>query len=633
MLALLVGVLALPFAMRSEQGSGDRPANERTLIVVTPHVQQIQVEFAEGFRRWHTHHYPDEPPVGVDFRHPGGTSEIIKQLQAEFGAAIKSGRIDPKTGRADPGTISFDLMFGGGTYDHGRLAEGVSVAVEGEPVTVPMSVPAGFDRDQLAAWFGVGEGGEVRDSIGGGRLFHPDQHWIGTALSGFGIVYNRRLLDELGRGEPTSVEDMIDPELMGWVALCDPRQSGSITTNFDSILNNYGWARGWHILRALSANTRYFTDRSTKPPIDVAQGEAALGLAIDFYGRAQAQAVMRPGETPRTSRVGYIDPPAKVFIDADPISILRGGPHPRLARRFIRFVNSELGQSLWQFHARSSPASEENPVWLDGEPMGPRGHALRRMPVRRSMYARHADHFVDRVDPYAAASGVAYRGWRSSIKPMMASFGIDPRTEIRQAWRAIARLRQRNPEGAAALDEAVRRFDLLADAEFRRASEAGGPQSDRAPADSSDRESWAWARFYERGVVGGYEWAEASAIPRAWPDELARAHAALVAARERAPRIFACERIFYRMPRGEEVERLWNELFPEARDAGGELARPEAAFQNFTPATYRAIRGTWREESVAVRLRIIYTRLFKDNYREVVALAEADSLAARSSDP
>ena len=47
----------------------------------------------------------------------------------------------------------------------------------------------------------------------------------------------------------------------------------------------------------LAANARYFTDSSQKPPIDVAQGDCAAGICIDFYGRAQAEAVTIDDDT------------------------------------------------------------------------------------------------------------------------------------------------------------------------------------------------------------------------------------------------------------------------------------------------------------------------------------------------
>src|SRR5690606_21922861 len=117
---------------------------------------------------------------------------------------------------------------------------------------------------------------------------------------------------------------------------------------------------------------------STRPPIDVSQGDAVAGLAIDFYGRGQAQEVMASGETAETSRVGYVDPEGAVYIDADPVSILRGGPNPELARAFVEFLLTDEAQALWQMRATAGAdaAESDTPAGVNGAPMGPRAYEL-----------------------------------------------------------------------------------------------------------------------------------------------------------------------------------------------------------------------------------------------------------------
>src|SRR3954468_15868312 len=281
-------VLGVPFALRpasEREASGkDAPA----LIVITPHVQQIRREFVGAFARWHLAKYGER--VAVDWRTPGGTSEIVKQLEAQYTAAAKEGAFDlsdPKNPRCAAGTIGVDVAMGGGSFDHTRLKNGVTATLgggigsESRPTRIPMSEPAGFSKEQLEAWYG-------ENSIGGQRLYDPEQYWLGTALSSFGIVFNREVLGRLGLPEPRRFEDLAEFRYFGWVALADPRQSGSVATTFEAILNGYGWDRGWAILREMCANSRYYTNSSTKPPIDISAGEAAAGLAIDFYGRSQA---------------------------------------------------------------------------------------------------------------------------------------------------------------------------------------------------------------------------------------------------------------------------------------------------------------------------------------------------------
>ncbi|QYU67954.1 ABC transporter substrate-binding protein [Leptolyngbya sp. 15MV] len=287
--AALAIILGVPFALRPQASRDESQRDAVRLIIVTPHIEQIRFEFAAGFDRWHRRVHGR--PAVIDWRTPGGTSEIIKLLQAQYTAAIKRGVVDhrdPRNVVVPAGAIGFDLMFGGGSFDHTRLKLGdgveavnaVSADLHGPPhvFRVPMSVPAGFTQEFLDRVFG-------ENRIGNQPLYDPEQFWIGTALSSFGIVYNRDALAKLGVPEPDSFEDLTDPRLAGGVALADPRQSGSVTTTLDSILNNYGWERGWRILREMAANTRYFTNSAPKPPLDISAGEAAAGLAIDFYGR------------------------------------------------------------------------------------------------------------------------------------------------------------------------------------------------------------------------------------------------------------------------------------------------------------------------------------------------------------
>jgi ABC-type Fe3+ transport system substrate-binding protein len=442
---LLVALLALPWAVRP-RGSGDAPAGGPTLVIITPHTEQIRFEFERAFSAWHEANFGQ--PAAIDWRAPGGTSEIRRLLVDQYQAAIRNGEYELVDGEVviEPGRMGFDLLFGGGSYEHDQIRDGFIATIGGQEVRVPISVPAGFGQAQLDEWFG-------ENSIGSQKLYDPGQYWLGTALSGFGIIFNKDLYAEAGMRTPTAFEDLTDPRLMGLVALADPRQSGSITTTFDSILNKYGWDDGWTMLREMSANTRYFTSAATKPPLDIAAGEAMAGLAIDFYGRTQAQAVTPPGAPPEASRVGYVDPVGATYIDADPISILRGGPHPELSRRFVEFCMSEQAQSLWQFPA--------DPEQTGPPPTGPVRYELRRAPVRRVMYEKHAGRFVDDLDPFAAAADVESRGWRSAIPVMMGAFGVDSDDELHEAWAALWRLRGlvgSDPKWAPVLAEAEAAF-------------------------------------------------------------------------------------------------------------------------------------------------------------------------------
>jgi ABC-type Fe3+ transport system substrate-binding protein len=554
-------ILGVPFALTLGGDKETAPANAERLIVISPHVPQIRTEFGRAFSEWHLREHGT--PAVVDFRTPGGTSEIRKQLEAMFSSAVKNlvdrGLLDPSIpddALLPPGSVEYDIFFGGGSFDHGQTANPMSIAVrtpdgQNAVVRIRQSAPAGFTQAELDAIFG-------ENRIGPQKLYDPDQRWIGTALSSFGIVFNREVLARLGLPEPAGFHSLTDPRLIGWVALADPRQSGSVTTTFDSILGNQGWEQGWRTLRGMCGTTRYFTNSSTKPPIDVSMGEAAAGLAIDFYGRGQAQVI---AETGGGDRVGYTDPAGAVYVDADPVSLLNGAPNPELAKRFIRFCLTDEAQALWQFRA----GDPTNPSGPDGRPMGPRDHELRRMPVRRAMFERYFEHFTDQVNPFEIVSDVQNPGWRTGVQVMMGAFGVDLAEECRAAYTALERGRQSGKFTPAEIAELEERFYAFPETRIESLTALPGfaQLSDEAKSLIESR-GWKWSS----DVLA---WSRGNNPP---PPDSAESQ------------VLALARSDHRLP--------------------------------FTEPTYNAVRNEWRQPGREARLRIEYTRFFRDNYRLIV---------------
>jgi hypothetical protein len=164
-------------------------------------------------------------------------------------------------------------------------------------------------------------------------------------------------------------------------------------------------------------------------PIDVAAGDAAAGLAIDFYARFQAQ-VSGQG------RMEYVTPVGGSSVSCDPISLLRGAPSREVAVRFIEFVLSEEGQRLW--------------CYKPGLPGGPKKYALRRVPIRREFYQPgnpHLRYCTDdltdpRINPYALAERFTYHpAWTARHfnvhRDLIRAMCLDSGDELRAAWQAI----------------------------------------------------------------------------------------------------------------------------------------------------------------------------------------------------
>jgi iron(III) transport system substrate-binding protein len=406
LLTLLVLLPALPVVLAV--GRGPASDAQRRVIAYTPHNEQIRLEFGRAFADWHRRTYGET--AVVVWNTPGGAGDIRRILQANAEAALRDGR-------AIGGNA--DIVFGGGSWEFAQLKREITIEVDGERRSGRILESPGFDPAWLEQVYG-------ENSIGGERLYDPDGYWFGTALSAFGIVYNRDMLLRLGLNEPAQWEDLAHARYHGAITMVNPAQSASITTVLEAILERVGWERGWQIIRRMSANARGVASSAPKVSLDVASGDSAAGPSIDFYGRFQAQAIMAAGGG---DRMGYVDPKGETVVDADPVALLAGAPDREAAVRFIEFTLSDEGQALWQFRARKRG---------DGE-LGPHVFELRRMPIRRSFIAAHSAEFVDQVDPFALATAVPDpdRNARALVAPIFSALCADRRDELARAWAVI----------------------------------------------------------------------------------------------------------------------------------------------------------------------------------------------------
>ena len=488
-------VIALPFIFRRPSPTGAWEEGDPVLVAISPHNEAIRYEFARGFSQWRQSQ--GKSPVKIDWRIVGGTSEISKYLNAELQASFKywwerEGNEWPKGASRELTNLRFspegksdtlvdarealmnhddpdkfgtglDLFFGGGVYDHSKAGrEGLTVA------PWPNGIP-----DHLV----TAESGILLfpEGLSGEQWRSPI--FVGTALSTFGIVANIDRLNDVGVSEPPAAwKDLTRPAYFRELGVSDPTKSGSIAKAFEMLIHQQmfhqvmdagysqedilefeenielapaeyhqaiskGWERGLNLVRLIGANARYFTDSASKVPIDVSMGNATVGIAIDFYGRYQAETSRGPdGE----ERMIYATPVGGSSVSADPISVLRGAPNRELAVEFIEYVISEEGQKLWNYRP--------------GTPGGPEKFALRRLPIRRDFYPSenpeiqekyegHAPHTSDplgdpTVNPYYLASQFQYiPRWtarRFGIhRYLIRAMAMDSAEELTAAWKTI----------------------------------------------------------------------------------------------------------------------------------------------------------------------------------------------------
>ena len=452
-------VIALPFALKPDQNL--LAAADEALVIVSPHNEAVRHEFTLAF----VSHYKNKTgrSIRLDWRLPGGTSEIARFLAGEYLASFQNswtsqgrawtpavaGAFDNpnvtlpanpqddspaqaarRTFLASETGIRIDLFFGGGAYDFTQQAKAGRLV----PTDVITNHPTWFSDDSIP------------QKVSGETFYDPRHLWVGACLSSFGICYNADSLRRLGVNElPSSWRDLTNPIFLRQVALADPTKSGSAAKAFEMVIQQQmqelvdsvgsadedvlaiGWTRGLEIIQAASANARYFTDSAPKIPLDVSLGDAAIGMCIDFYGRFQSEAV-QIGDTP--SRLQYFTPAGGSSVGVDPIGLLRGAPNRAAAEEFIAFVLSLEGQKLWNFKV--------------GAPGGPTKYALRRLPIRKELYApefascRSDPHVL----PYEEAKLFTYHAeWTAPLFRVMGFvirvMCLDLHDEQVESWQAL----------------------------------------------------------------------------------------------------------------------------------------------------------------------------------------------------
>jgi len=359
------------------------PGEGEAVVVLSPHWEGIMREFSRGFAEWHLETY-DAPAHIEQLNVGGGSSTIRRYIESRFTTSSQ--------------TIDVDVLFGGGVEVHMPLAEkGLLVAPE-----LPVYVEAGLERE-----------------IAGLPIHDPERRWFGAAMSGFGIVRNRCIVERMSLPRVREWVDLTNPRLYGWVASGNPASSGTVHKLFELVLQAYGFEKGYAAICQIAGNVAAFDQGGNSAPRSVGLGQSAYGMCIDMYGREQQS---RLG----AESVDFTMPESLTVISADPVAVLKGAPRPELANRFLEYVLSEPGQKLWYLR-----------VGAEG---GPERYALNRLPVVRSVYAPDAQTDVT-IDPFAWRGKLDFNEKLSSarwgvLNGLLQATVIDVHGELREAWRA-----------------------------------------------------------------------------------------------------------------------------------------------------------------------------------------------------
>jgi len=372
-------VFASAFIGLASAGSAAR------LVIISPHWEGIRKEFEAAFRLYHLANYGED--VEFEWLDVVGTSDCVKYIDSGF--------------EATPDGIGIDIFWGGDVDPY------IAAAEKGQLQRYRV-------EDEILS--------KIPASYAGIPMYDPDYRWYGASLSGFGILYNRAILQLEGLPTPATWEDLADPRLEGWVGMADPRQSDICNTMVEIILQAYGWDEGVKLLTAMGANMKDFPTSSSEVPKSVGAGDIAYGFSVDSYALSEIFAY-------GSDRLGYVMPAGLTVISPDGIGILKGAPNLDVARRFVTFVLTKDAQRLWML-----------PVGAEG---GPKTYVLGRICVIPELFTELVNVSVVPVEnPFEEEPKLIYNSTLSSLRYSLVNdlFGstiIDAHEGLVSAWSGI----------------------------------------------------------------------------------------------------------------------------------------------------------------------------------------------------
>lgn len=196
-------------------------------------------------------------------------------------------------------------------------------------------------------------------TVGNQPINDPDGAYLGFALSGYGLLWNQRYLDQHGLPAPKRWEDLRSPVYARHLGITAPSRSGTMHLMVETVLQLQGWERGWATWMEIAGNLTTVTARSYGVVDGIVKGRFGIGLTIDFLGQTTGS---------EAQNLRFLYPADSLFLPAS-VAMLRDAPNPTGAEAFIDFLLSRTGQDLLV-----RPDIQRLPVHPDAYERAPAGY-------------------------------------------------------------------------------------------------------------------------------------------------------------------------------------------------------------------------------------------------------------------
>ncbi len=287
------------------------PTANDSLVILHPHSSDFASHVIDAFKTWYTADTGNTITVETSSKYSG---DCYADVVAWNGTAPEA-----------------DVWWGGGEY---YFAQAQAL--------------------DLLQRYEVEEDANIADYLGGWHLKDDsdttlEPAWYAAALSGFGIIYNTEYLTAEGLDTPDTWSDLTDFQYFGHISMCDPDLSGSTVAIVKQVLAEMSDQNSateltmeaditdaWEYWVQVSGNVGTFTTGSSAVPTAVTEGNAGIGLCIDYYALDKMEA---------NANIGFTYGGATT-VSPDPAGIIKGATNIDPAKKFMDFLTGTAGQSL-----------------------------------------------------------------------------------------------------------------------------------------------------------------------------------------------------------------------------------------------------------------------------------------------
>jgi len=168
----------------------------------------------------------------------------------------------------------------------------------------------------------------------------PDGYWVGFYFGAIGFASNSEQLEELGVDPPTSWYDLLKPEFKGRISLAYPYTSGTAYTVLAALVAIMGEDEAFEYWKQLHQQIHHYNKSGSACVTQVGLGEVTVGIAF-------AHDIVKKGIS-KGYPVVLTFPKEPTGYEIGAMSLIKGGPEPELAQKFIDWMLSVDAQNLME---------------------------------------------------------------------------------------------------------------------------------------------------------------------------------------------------------------------------------------------------------------------------------------------